>query len=109
MANGRTGRASRTDYWAVYDALPAPIRAALQEGPQPWSALWARSQMRDYGKRLTREQAIAAVVRDIHEWHRWEIGDAKPWQPKREPFKKAPPKVASPHLRAQATMQLSGR
>ena len=34
-------RRPKADPWNVYDALPAPIRAALQEGPEELDPLWA--------------------------------------------------------------------
>lgn len=107
MSNGRVRRTRRqVDPYAVYDALPAPIRAALQEGPQQWDAVWCRTMLRRYAKRLPVAEAIQATAKLISRAHLAEIEQARPWQAKR--FVKAN-RIPSPHMLANATMQTSGR
>jgi hypothetical protein len=50
------------------------------------------------------------AVRMVQNWHMIEIADAEPWQPKRKPYeRKSLYPVPSPHIAADATMQLSNR
>lgn len=109
MSNSRCGRSTRkVDHWEVYDALPAPIRAALQEGPQEWDAVWARARLRHHLRVYPdMERAIGRVVNMLNEAHASEIRDARPWQA-RQRFVKAK-RIPSPHMLANATMQTSGR
>ena len=104
--NSRTRRTTRKiDPYVVYDQLPAPIRAALQEGPQEWDAVWARTRLRQLAKSEPLEQAIQRVVHMINRAHAAEIEDARPWQVSRLKATRIP----SPHMLAQATMQTSRR
>ena len=110
MANGRTRTTHRKiNPWDVYDALPPPIRAAFQEGPQEWDVVWARTRLRALAQVMPRQDAIARVVRTINNWHASEIEDARPWQPNPNRLRKAAARKPSPHQLAQATMQTSNR
>lgn len=108
MSNSRTRRtARRVDPYEVYDALPAPIRAALQEGPQEWDSVWCRTRLRKYSKLMPKHEAIERVTSMVMRAHLAEIDEARPWQEhSRIPKAKRTP---SPHLLAKATMQMSGR
>ena len=106
MTNSRTRRTTRKiDPYVVYDQLPAPIRAVLQEGPQEWDAVWARNALRSYAKCHSLPEAISRVVAQVNRAHAMEIDQARPWQVSRLRAKRIP----SPHMLAQATMQTSGR
>lgn len=115
MSNGRTRRNKRDHLvqWEVYDALPPLTRQALQEGPQSWCAVNVARGI----KKLRRQHPAASaemidyiVSRMIHRWHLDEIAAARPWQPKRKSFESVPLyPVPSPHIAADATMQLSNR
>lgn len=108
MANSRTRCYRRkVDAWEVYDALPPAIRAALQEGPQEWDAVWAHTTWRRMNRTWGPEKAIRVVVAALKTAHRQEIEDAAPWQPRRNVPKAK--RIPSPHLLANATMQTSGR
>lgn len=108
MANSRTRYYRRkTDAWAVYDALPPAIRAALQEGPQEWDAVWAHTMWRRHARVWGPKKAIRVVVAALMTAHQSEIEDALPWQPRRNAPKAK--RIPSPHLLAKATMQTSGR
>lgn len=108
MANGRTRTVNRKACpWEAYDSLPAPVRAALQEGPQGWDPVAVKTRLRAAQKALGHADGIAAMVRIINAWHAHEIKEARPWQ-KRVAFQKTR-RLPSPHLLAQASMQLSGR
>ena len=98
----------KADRWQVYDALPPPLRAVLQEGPNEVSSLWARSWLRFEKKRLghTEADAIERVIFWVGDAHRRAIAKAEPWQPPGHGRRKPLP---SPHILAQATMQTSGR
>lgn len=104
-----TRRRRKTDPYAVYDALPAPIRAALQEGPQEWDAISIRRRLRQLSKLMLMDDAVTRMVRFIYAAHAYDIELARPWQ--KNPDRKMPEKyrVPSPHQLAQATMQTSGR
>ena len=100
-------RMPKADPWDVYDALPAPIRAALQEGPEALNPLWARSCLRRFRRRDEDEAAaVLAVVGEIGWIHRHDIAKAAPWQP---PGHGRRPSLPSPHFLARATMQTSRR
>ena len=100
-------RLPKADPWNVYDALPAPIRAALQEGPEELNPLWARSRLRRFLRDGEDEAAaVLAVVWDIGWTHRRDIAKASPWQPPGHGRRRPLP---SPHILAHATMQTSGR
>jgi len=105
-------RLSKADRWEVYDALPAAIRAVLQEGPVDLCPLSARRTLRrlrrlnDIDKGATDATAIASTVLIFERARRWNILRAEDWQPPGHGRRKP---VPSPHLLAQATMQTSGR
>lgn len=100
-------RMPKANPWDVYDELPPPIRAALQEGPEKLNPLWARLCLRRFRRRGEDEAAAAlAVVRDIGWIHRHEIAKAAPWQPPGHGRRRPLP---SPHILAGASMQMSGR
>jgi hypothetical protein len=108
MANCRTRTTRRkTDAYAVYDALPPPIRAALQEGPQEWDAVNVRLRLRQAAKRMPMTEAIKRVVALLNAAHANEIAEARPWQAHVRVTKGN--RVPSPHMLAGATMQTSGR
>jgi hypothetical protein len=97
----------KADPWDVYDALPAPLRAALQEGSEKLDPLWALSSLRKF-RRLGADEpaAVGWAVEDIGWAHRRNIVEAAPWQPPGHGRRKPLP---SPHILAQATMQTSRR
>ena len=88
----------KTDPLEVYDKLPAPIRAALQEGVKPFNPFWARTQCRKHG--------VDFVLSEIRAGQLREIAEADDWQP---PGHRRRPPGPSPHILAHATMQTSGR
>jgi hypothetical protein len=46
----------------------------------------------------------------VWRWHMHEIAEAPPWQPARKPYERKPLYPApSPHIAADATMQMSNR
>jgi hypothetical protein len=50
------------------------------------------------------------AARMVQGWHMHEIAEALPWQPERKPYERKPLYPApSPHIAADATMQLSNR
>ncbi len=111
MANSRTMRRIRkVNSWEVYDSLPALVRAALQEGPQEWDAVGVRTFLRRAAKArgVSWPEAVAGTVAWIMRAHEQEIAYARPWQPGQ---KRLPPEQRrpSPHLLAQASMQMSNR
>jgi hypothetical protein len=111
-------RLPKADPWDVYDALPAAIRAVLQEGPVELCPLAARTSLRRFHRfnRFCANDADAATdaytdaVSDtvfvLERAHKLNILRAEDWQPpghsRRNP-------LPSPHLLARATMQTSGR
>jgi hypothetical protein len=92
----------KADPWEVYDELPAPIRAVLQEGPSDLCPLSARRGLRrwlrfnrhcaDDGDTATDvyAESVADTVKGLQKAHRLEIISAEPWQPpgwgKRKPL-----------------------
>ena len=92
--------------WDIYDALPLPIRAALQEGPVLWDAGIINARYRRWKRQLSEREAIAAAVSVVGIWHAQDIRRAQPWQPPGH-GRRAP--LPSPHILASATMQTSGR
>jgi hypothetical protein len=108
MGNFRTVmRHRKVDRWEVYDTLPALVRAALQEGPQPWDPVGVRRHLRRLSKDMSWPQAVAQTAAWITHAHEAEIAYAIPWNGmKRLPAEMRRP---SPHLLAEATMQLSNR
>jgi hypothetical protein len=105
-------RKSKADPWTVYDALPAPIRAVLQEGPAELCPLAARRTLRrlrrldDIDEGGPDASAIASTVFILERAHKWNILRASDWQPPGRGRRKPLP---SPHILARATMQSSGR
>ena len=92
--------------WDIYDALPLPIRATLQEGPVLWDAGIIDARYRRWKRQFGERAAIAAAVSVVGIWHAQDIRRAQPWQPPGH-GRRAP--LPSPHILASATMQTSGR
>ncbi len=91
-------RKPKADPWAVYDALPEPIRAVLQEGAAQLCPLAARRELRRQRKRRdTEADAIASTVKELAFAHFLHIARPDTWQ------------MPSPHILAHATMQTSRR
>ena len=115
MSNGRTRRNKRDHLvqWDTYDNLPPLTRQALQEGPQSWCAVnIARGikKLRKMHPAASQESLDHITASMIHRWHLDEIAAARPWQPKRKSFESVSlHPVPSPHIAADATMQLSNR
>jgi len=115
MSNGRTRftRHKPGARWEAYDSLPPLTRQALQEGPQQWCDIEVAKTVRKLRKQhpdasVESIDRIAASM--VQRWHMYEIAEAKPWQPKRKPYERKPLyPVVSPHIAANATMQLSNR
>jgi hypothetical protein len=115
MSNGRTRftRHKPNARWDAYDNLPPLTRQALQEGPQQWCDIVVAKTV----KKLRKQYPLASMetidrlaARMVQGWHMHEIAEAMPWQPARKPFERKPTyPVASPHIAADATMQLSNR
>lgn len=115
MSNGRT-RYTRTKpnaRWEAYDALPPMTRQALQEGPQQWCDIEVAMRIKKLRKQhpLASMESIDRIAASVvQRWHLYEIAEAKPWQPARKPYERKPLyPVPSPHIAADATMQLSNR
>ena len=92
--------------WDIYEALPLPIRATLQEGPVLWEAGIINARYRRWKRQFGEVDAIALAVSVIGTWHVQDIRRAQPWQPSGH-GRRAP--LPSPHILAHATMQTSGR
>ena len=92
--------------WDIYDALPLPIRAALQEGPALWDAGIINARYRRWKRQFGEAEAVAIAVSVVGIWHAQEIRRAQPWQPPGHGRRAALP---SPHILARTTMQTSGR
>jgi Family of unknown function (DUF6525) len=108
MANFRTVlRHRKVNPWFVYDELPIPVRAALQEGPTAWDPVGVRRQLNKWTKVHGRAEAVKLTAAWINRAHQAEIEYAMPWNGNR----RLPPehRRLSPHLMAEATMQLSNR
>jgi hypothetical protein len=100
-------RVPKADPWAVYDSLPAPIRAALQEGPEQLCPLAIfRLLQRDLRRGYSKARAVEHALWAINFEHRRRIFSALPWQP--QGHRRHRP-LLSPHALANATMQTSGR
>ena len=57
------GQAAPGDRWAAFDALPAPLRAALCEAKLPWSAVEMLAQLHRHRREGMREaRAVAAIL-----------------------------------------------
>jgi hypothetical protein len=103
QSNARLVRRKRkkTSQMDAYDALPPIVRAAFQEGPNQFCAvhaLYIYRRLKGHGP----ERMAQQVARDMMENHALEIARAIPWS-------SDPKRPSSPHIRAGATMQLSGR
>jgi hypothetical protein len=106
-SNGRTRRTRHKPNarWDAYDNLPPLTRQALQEGPQQWCDIMIKKHIKDMSALLKIENIDAFMANQIHRWHRENIEEAHEWQPMRKPRHPVP----SPHILANATMQMSGR
>jgi hypothetical protein len=103
--NSRTRRTKRRpvrDPWLIYDGLPVPIRAALQEGPCRFDAATLAFHYRRLRRAFGEAEAVKRTIEEISRWTEMEIQEGRPWK---WPGRKAP----SPHVAAGATMQTSGR
>jgi hypothetical protein len=102
----RSRRPVKRDQWEIYDGLPPAIRAILQEGPTEASAGKVDHFFRKHRRSLGEAAAIALTVETVSDWHLHDIFGGRDWWP-------AHPKrgwrYRSPHVRADATMQTSGR
>jgi hypothetical protein len=105
-ATRRTKRRRVRSTWDIYDALPLPIRAALQEGPSQWNAAVVAARYRKWRREDGEADAIVSAIFLINRWNLMEICQAGPWQPPGWGRRKPKP---SPHIAANATMQTSGR
>jgi hypothetical protein len=106
LRNGRTGRRRVvTSQWEALERLPAEVRAALWEGPQPWCCVAVLTIFRRAAKAYGAAEGARQTAQMVMRWHAIEIEQARPYQPARKPGQKALPFVASPHLAAGATMQ----
>lgn len=95
------GKPKKTSQMDAYDALPEIVRAAFQEGPNQYCTVQALYVWRRFKKRGP-EEVARKLAQHTMESHAREISLAIPWSPD-------PKNPSSPHLRAGATMQLSGR
>lgn len=95
------GKPKKTSQMDAYDALPPIIRAALQEGPQQWCTVQLLFSYRRH-KKHGPEKVAEALASHTMESHERDIKRALLW-----PSEQGRP--SSPHIRAGATMQLSGR
>jgi hypothetical protein len=115
IQNGRVRRArhSLNARWDAYDSLPPLTRRALQEGPQQWCDIEVANRIKKMFKdhpTLTMQSVDRFMAKIISSWHLEEIAEANPWQPPRKPFeRKSRYPAPSPHILAEATMQMSGR
>jgi hypothetical protein len=104
--------------WEIYDALPAPIRAELQEGPvNLYPPAFRKMLNKQQRKQVGVANAVADVVADIRETHAffiesgaefWLLTDAKRDLARQRREGWTVPAL-SPHMLANATMQTSGR
>jgi hypothetical protein len=101
-----TKRRPVRNLWDIYDALPLPIRAALQEGPVMWNAAVLAARYRRWRREIGDAEAIRETISIIALWNHLEIRQAQPWQPPGWGRRKPKP---SPHSAAAATMQTSRR
>jgi hypothetical protein len=115
IQNGRTRRTRQKPNarWDAYDNLPPLTRRALQEGPQQWCDIAVKKYLREMQtlhRKLGPKQIDAFMAARITRWHMEDIAEAHAWQPARKPFERKPRHpVPSPHIAADATMQMSGR
>jgi len=66
------------DPWQAFDALPRPIRDAMQEGVSPVCPLKVRKLYRTLRRAHGETQAIADVVQGIKTAQRWAAGQQQP-------------------------------
>jgi hypothetical protein len=85
----------------AYDQLPPVLRAALQEGPVDMCSVQALHELRREKKRYG-QNAAKIIAQSYLDWFGTVIAKAAPWS-------SDPKRPSSPHIRAGATMQLSGR
>lgn len=115
IQNGRTRRTRHKPNarWDAYDNLPPFTRRALQEGPQQWCDIVIKKYLKNMKTRnpnTSMEKIDALMAARITRWHLEDIAEAHAWQPPRKPFERKPLyPVPSPHILAEATMQMSGR
>ena len=91
--------------WDIYDALPLPIRAALQEGPARGMPVSSTPDIAAGNASSVKPRRSLSPSRSS------ELAcpgnrRAQPWQPPGHGRRAALP---SPHILARATMQTSGR
>jgi hypothetical protein len=115
IQNGRTRRTRHKPNarWDAYGNFPPLTRRALQEGPQQWCDIAVKKYLKELTNlhlKLRPEQIDAFMAARITRWHMEDIAEAHAWQPARKPFERKPRHpVPSPHIAADATMQMSGR
>jgi hypothetical protein len=115
IQNGRTRRTRHKPNarWDAYDNLPPLTRRALQEGPQQWCDIVVAKRIKQLRKQhplLSMRSIDNIAARMVEGWHMEDIAEAHVWQPARKPFERKPRHpVQSPHIAADATMQMSGR
>ena len=99
----RTPKRSEFD---IYDALPAEIRAALQEGACNWSPRGIAHRYCKLRRAEGEVEAITKAVAMVNRMHEQDISYGRAWWP-------AHPRRGrmynSPHFNASATMQTSRR
>jgi hypothetical protein len=95
------GKPKKTSQMDAYDALPAIVRAACQEGPTPFCTVHMLNLWRRY-KKHGPDRIAHQMAEGLLKNHAQEIARAIPWS-------SDPKNPSSPHIRAGATMQLSGR
>ena len=96
------GKRKKTSQMDAYDALPAIMRAAYQEGPNQFCSVYALNVYRKHKAKYGAEYVAETMAKNMMEGHAKEIAKAIPWS-------SDPRHPSSPHLRAGATMQLSTR
>ena len=98
---------SKRDPWAIYDGLPAAIRAELQEGPIFWSPLATDRFYRRQTKDCTDTMSPCGAPWGLAgTYNAVVISLAEPWQPD-DKRRRTP--VPSPHILAQATIPADQR
>jgi Family of unknown function (DUF6525) len=102
----RSRRQSKRDPWEIYDRLPPAIRAVLQEGPTQGSPGHVDHFFRKHRRSLGEAAAITITVEMLSDWHLRDVFEGRDWWP---PHPKRGRRYRSPHVRANATMQTSGR
>lgn len=51
--------------WDIFDALPLPIRAALQEGPATWDVVVLAARYRRWRRAFNEAEAITLTIEVI--------------------------------------------